>query len=91
MSQKVKAVGPEIFVHGYILSGKGGDLSKRLEATVSVLADIKQEDPRPEGLDNVAAALIHASILQAKSQVRHTGWGAEMIQRAGVWVIKRVG
>jgi hypothetical protein len=71
MSKKAKAgAGPEIFVSGYLLHAKGGDLSKRLESAAAVLATLKQEDERPAGLENIAAALVEDAILKSKNKVR---------------------
>jgi len=65
-----KPTGQEIFVEGYIiLGGKASELPKRLETTVNILSRLPSDDPKPAGLENVAAALMHETLLESKNQV----------------------
>jgi hypothetical protein len=67
MTKKAKGGGPEVFVADYLLHGRG-DLVKRLEAAASALTAVRQDEPRPAGLDNIAAGLIDDAILKSKNK-----------------------
>ena len=61
----------EVFVQGYLVTAKGSEVLRRLEAAFSTLKEIEQADHEqlPAGLENVAADVIQDAFLKAKSKV----------------------
>lgn len=57
----------EVFSKGFAVSSKStAELLKRLAATHDALKRLDQDDTLPAGLDNVAAGLVHATVIEHK-------------------------
>ncbi len=57
----------ELFSKGFAVSSKStAELLKRLAATHDALKRLDQDDSLPAGLDNVAAGLVHATVIEHK-------------------------
>jgi hypothetical protein len=57
----------ELFSKGFAVSSKStAELLKRLAATHDTLKRLDQDDSLPAGLDNVAAGLVHATVIEHK-------------------------